>query len=82
METFKRGEFAFEEPESEVVDGIEHGENELVVEGEDMDPGEEEEGEEDSYDMQLARVYDQTLQELGDSLEEPSIGIITEKCGR
>jgi hypothetical protein len=28
--------------------------------------------------MQIARVYDRTMVELGDSLETPNIGIITE----
>ncbi|KXL43215.1 hypothetical protein M433DRAFT_70660 [Acidomyces richmondensis BFW] len=80
MEAFKRGEFAFEEPEGEAADKAENDDNELMVEREDMGP-DEEDGE-DSCDMQLARVYDRTLQELGDSLEEPSIGIITEKWGQ
>ena len=39
------------------------------------------EEEEESHDMQLARVYDRTIQELGDSLEGPSIGVLTEKRG-
>ena len=39
------------------------------------------EDEDDSWDMQLAKVYDRTIVELGDSLEEPSIGIITEGRG-
>ena len=48
---------------------------------ENGDPNAEEEEEDDSFDMQLARVYDRTIQELGDSLEEPGIGIVTEPRG-
>lgn len=79
VEAFKRGEFEFEEDEPVDADRMDvDAEGELVLEGEDLETEEEEE---DSYDMQLARVYDRTIQELGDSLEEPSIGIITEKRG-
>lgn len=72
MEAFKRGEFDLKEADSDV----EHTEGELVVEGDDddMDDG-------DSWDMQLARVYDRTMVELGDSLEQPNLGIITEGRG-
>lgn len=83
VEAFKRGEFEFEgeELEEEVgeneIDMDTEMDGELVLEGADLQGAEEEE----SYDMQLARVYDRTIQELGDSLEEPSIGIITEKRG-
>lgn len=83
VEAFKRGEFEFEgeELEEEVgedeMDMDTEMDGELVLEGADLQGAEEEE----SYDMQLARVYDRTIQELGDSLEEPSIGIITEKRG-
>nr|POE79429.1 hypothetical protein CFP56_07494 [Quercus suber] len=47
----------------------------LVIEN----PSEVPWAEQDSWDMQLARVYDRTMVELGDTLEEPSIGIVTEK---
>ncbi|KAK0902641.1 hypothetical protein LTR91_003126 [Friedmanniomyces endolithicus] len=76
LEAFKKGEFD-EEPgeqdEGEHEDEDEDMEGGLVLEGEDF--GEEE----DSWDMQLARVYDRTIQELGDTLEAPSIGIVTER---
>ena len=79
VEAFKRGEFD-EEPEllveQDVMDIDADMEDELVLEGEDLDGVEEDE---ESYDMQLARVYDRTIQELGDSLDGPSIGIVTEK---
>ena len=81
VEAFKRGEFEFEEgsdtggadedTDVEMLDG------ELVLEGD----GRIEEEEDDSWDMQLAKVYDQTIVELGDSLEEPNLGIITEGRG-
>lgn len=78
MEAFKRGEFEFEGPEMEEQageDGMDiDRDGELVLEGD----GFGDDDEEDSWDMQLAKVYDRTVVELGDSLEEPSIGIITE----
>jgi hypothetical protein len=73
MEAFKRGEFEEEPVEVEDTTDDEGG---LVLEGDAM-----EEDEEDSWDMQLARIYDRTVVELGDSLEEPSLGIITEGRG-
>lgn len=79
MEALKRGEFEYEEPESE--EGGERmdldmmdDDGELVLEGNEGPDDEEDE----SWDMQLARVYDRTIVELGDSLEAPNIGIITE----
>lgn len=75
VEAFKRGEFEFEDIDDQ-VDGDKMDtdtDGELVIEGDDDDLEDEE-----SWDMQLARVYDQTIVELGDSLEEPNIGIITE----
>lgn len=78
VEAFKKGEFEYEEAD----DGDEMDtdmEGELVLEGHDLE-GAEVEGE-DSWDMQLAGVYDRTIVELGDSLEEPGIGILTERRG-
>ncbi|KAK0933464.1 hypothetical protein LTR29_014981 [Friedmanniomyces endolithicus] len=76
LEAFKKGEFD-EEPgeqeEGEDEDEDEDMEGGLVLEGEGFVE------EEDSWDMQLARVYDRTIQELGDTLEAPSIGIVTER---
>lgn len=74
MEAFKKGEFEFEKPEED-EDGMDL-DGELVLEGDGV-----EDEEDDSWDMQLARVYDRTVVELGDSLEEPNIGIITEGRG-
>lgn len=77
VEAFKRAEFEFDEAEDEEGDRMDTTDDgELVVEGEDFD--EREDDEDDSWDMQLARVYDRTMVELGDSLEEPNIGVITE----
>ena len=81
MEAFKRAEFDFDEPDDEEVDGDKMDmdtDGELVLEGGSLDGGDAGEDEEDSWDMQLARVYDRTVVELGDSLEEPNIGMITE----
>ncbi|KAK3708807.1 hypothetical protein LTR37_011328 [Vermiconidia calcicola] len=77
MEAFKRGEFEEELPDESEDDEMEL-EGELVLEGNDGGGDEEE----DSWDMQLARVYDRTVVELGDSLDQPDIGIITEGRGR
>ena len=78
MEAFKRGEFEFDDPdESRDEDRMDtDNEGQLVLEGDD-DGAEDD----DSWDMQLARVYDQTIVELGDSLAKPDIGILTEGRG-
>jgi hypothetical protein len=82
VEAFKRGEFEHNDVE---IDGDTDGDtnmnlddsnddDDLVIEGADDFVDEEEA----TIDMQIARVYDRTIVELGDSLETPSIGIITE----
>ncbi|QIW97037.1 hypothetical protein AMS68_002555 [Peltaster fructicola] len=48
------------------------------VSGELVLEGDENAGDEPDWEMQIARVYDRTIVELGDSLETPNIGIITE----
>ena len=75
LEAVKRGEFEYEEAEDSGMDlDGDETDGELVLEnGDDED--------DEDWDMQLARVYDRTIVELGDSLEEPSIGIITEGRG-
>ena len=61
-----------DQSEMDVDDDLE---GELILEGDGpYAPGQEEE----SWEMQIARVYDHTMVELGDSLETPNIGIITE----
>ena len=81
MEAFKRGEFEYEEPEIAELEDEDRmdtdTDGELVLEGGDGFGEEEDE----SWDMELAKVYDRTVVELGDSLEEPNIGIITEGRG-
>jgi hypothetical protein len=79
VEAFKRGEF--ERTDIETDDEADphdemnvDDEDDLVIEGADDFVDEEEA----TIDMQIARVYDRTIVELGDSLETPSIGIITE----
>lgn len=82
MEAFKKGEFEFDDVD--VDDQADRDrmdtdtDGELILEG--GDDGDDME-EEDSLEMQLARVYDQTIVELSDSLEEPDIGVITEGRG-
>lgn len=82
LEAFKRGDFEDEpfEEEEEVLDTDTDMalEGELVLEG---DHHEQRTEEDESFDMQIARVYDRTVVELGDSLAEPNIGIITESRG-
>lgn len=77
VEAFKKGEFEYEDPDEEgngdKMDTDTDVEGALVIEGGDEDEAD------DSIDMSIARVYDRTIQELGDSLEEPSLGIITER---
>ena len=84
LEAFRRGEF---EDEEDMEDELDRGgedtdeemlDGELVLEG---DGGGAEDDEEESWDMQLAKVYDRTIVELGDSLEEPTLGVITEGRG-
>ena len=82
MESLKSGELddAYESNDEDVdekmdMDAEDDLEGELILEGDGpYAPGEEEE----SWEMQIARVYDRTMVELGDSLETPNIGIITE----
>ena len=79
VEAFKRGEFEEEVADEESVgDRMDVDGEGLVLEGDDFEDAEEVE---DSWDMQLARVYDRTMVELGDSLGAPGIGLITEKRG-
>ena len=83
LEAFRRGEFEEEvDVEADFGEGgedtdVEMLDGELVLEG-DGDQGKDEE---ESWDMQLAKVYDQTIVELGDSLEGPTLGVITEGRG-
>ena len=82
MENVKSGELddAYEsdqegETDQSEMDVDDDLEGELILEGDGpYAPGQEEE----SWEMQIARVYDHTMVELGDSLETPNIGIITE----
>ena len=82
MENLKSGELddAYEsdqegETDQSEMDVDDDLEGELILEGDGpYAPGQEEE----SWEMQIARVYDHTMVELGDSLETPNIGIITE----
>lgn len=79
IESLKSGEMeemSDEETEDKMeTDGENDLDGELILEGDGpYAPGQEEE----SWEMQIARVYDRTMVELGDSLETPNIGIITE----
>lgn len=80
LEALKRGEFEEDDGDAEgggedkMETDTDTDDGGLVLEGD----GETDDQEEESWDMQLARVYDRTIVELGDSLEAPNIGIITE----
>jgi hypothetical protein len=86
VEVFKRGDV-----EDDVLRGTQKHEDvdmeddELVLEGEPLTTDDEENEDDDllggSWDMQVARVYDRTIQELGDTLEGPGIGVLTESRG-
>lgn len=79
MQSLKSTEFDLEsEPEDDAmsISNATDDEDGLVLEGDAAsDP---DEPDEPDRDMQIARVYDRTLVELGESLTEPDIGIITE----
>jgi hypothetical protein len=77
MEAMRNGEFEEEQPDEQ----SENEEMEVDTDGELVLEGEEDEEEDEAWEMQLARVYDRTIVELGDSLEAPNIGIITEGRG-
>jgi hypothetical protein len=60
------------------TDGDSPLEGELILEGGNTYSAREPE---QTWEMQIARVYDRTMVELGESLMEPNIGIITERRG-
>lgn len=77
VEVMSRGEFDEEdddESNAAVAEEVEDGD--LVLD--DVDDYREDDT---SWDMQVAKVYDRTLVELGDSMEGPSIGIRTQPGG-
>ena len=82
FEAFKKGEFEDEVPGEdgsavETHTDMEGGlEGRFVLDGQDHREFAADEAEEDNWDMQLARVYDRTIQELGDTLEHPGIGML------
>ena len=79
VEAFKKGEFEEEKERVQEIDDEDKmdtdTDGELVLDGNDLDEPDEDD---DTFDMSIGRVYDRTIVELGDSLEEPSLGIITE----
>ncbi|USW49078.1 Putative general transcription factor TFIIH, subunit Tfb6 [Septoria linicola] len=84
VEAFKKGEFEYEEPEIEELEDEDKmdtdTDGELVLENAEND-GLDDDHENNDFNLKIARVYDATMVELGDSLEQPSIGIITEGRG-
>lgn len=82
VEAFKKGEFEYDEPGPEELDEDRldtDTEGELVLENAENDGLDDED--DNDFNLKIARVYDATMVELGDSLEQPSIGIITEGRG-
>ncbi|KAK4555738.1 hypothetical protein LTR86_006958 [Recurvomyces mirabilis] len=85
VEAFKKGELDMDEGDEDVKQSEEENDDddmdlddELVLENPSSNVGDDDD---DSHDMQLARVYDHTIQELGGSLEGPGIGVLTERRG-
>lgn len=82
VEAFKKGEFEYDEPEAGELneDGmITDTDGELILENAENDGLDDED--DNDFNLKIARVYDATMVELGDSLEQASIGIITEGRG-
>lgn len=52
---------------------------ELILENAENDGLDDDE--DNDFNLKIARVYDATMVELGDTLEQPLIGIITEERG-
>ncbi|KAM0720090.1 hypothetical protein Q7P37_004226 [Cladosporium fusiforme] len=82
IESLKSGEME-ETSDEETEDKMETDDGddldgELILEGDGPHAPDQEE---ESWEMQIARVYDRTMVELGDSLDTPNIGIITEGRG-
>lgn len=80
MESLKSGELdemydSDAEDDNMEIDAESEHEGDLILEGDGPYQAEEEE----SWEMQIARVYDRTLMELGETLAEPNIGIVTER---
>ena len=65
------------EDKMDVEDGTDDN-GELILEGDGPFASDQEE---ESWEMQIAKVYDRTMVELGDSLEVPNIGVLTEGRG-
>lgn len=83
MEAIKKGEFEREEMDADYsMDDMDTRlDGELILEGDDHDQSDVDDVDEAGWETQLARVYDQTIVELGDSLEAPNIGVITDRRG-
>lgn len=77
VDVMSRGEF--EEDDSPIQEEPVQSdiEGDLILE-EPADLDVDDDPEDDNWDMMVARVYDRTLVELGDTMEGPEIGIRTE----
>lgn len=73
VETMSKGEFEEDDGEESVVDTTDDEMDGDLIMDEDIDVDEPIDS--DDWDMQVAKVYDMTLVELGDSMEGPIIGI-------
>lgn len=82
VEAFKKGELEDDRPEAEEFEEDRMDtdtDGELVLEN--AEKAGLDDDDDDDFNLKIARVYDATMVELGDSLEQPSIGIITEGRG-
>jgi hypothetical protein len=77
VDTMGRGQFEEEQEEAEDMSTTSDMDGDLVLDGPD-DLDVDEDMTDDDWNMQVARVYDKTLVELGDSMDGPAIGFRTE----
>lgn len=68
VETMAKGEFEEEVQDADMDDEQDNLDGELIMDEDEVS---------DDWDMMVAKVYDKTLVELGDSMDGPAIGIRT-----
>lgn len=77
VDVMSRGEFEEDDSPFQEESAQSDIEGDLILE-EPADLDVDDDAEDDNWDMMVARVYDRTLVELGDTMEGPEIGIRTE----
>ena len=78
VEVMSRGDFEEDDEEEEESAAESDMDGDLILE-QAIDT--DDDAEEKNWDMQVAKVYDKTLVELGETMEGPEIGIRTERVG-